>query len=265
MTRSRASTSIGAVAVFIGSSVLSGALAMPIAHADPILVPIQNAVEGLRGGSSCPALNYRGDLEGAAQGYARGGKISANGYPGTVHGYKADGDPTSEATGHLTSTAFNGIMDCKYKDFGVGMLRSGDTSTVTVALGEPTPAAPPPPPPPPVAAPAPVVPPPVAAPEPAKVAPTNAVTMNINISGLGADIAIASSADIPGSCTYRATAPLLPAVNKSFDLAPNGSMSFSTLAPPLLSTYHVVLSCKGVFDGKTVEFGHVEQDVTATG
>jgi hypothetical protein len=45
---------------------------------------------------------------------------------------------------------------------------------------------------------------------------------------------------------------------KSFDLAPNGSMSFSTLAPPL-STYHVVLPCKGVFDGKTVEFGHVEQ------
>jgi hypothetical protein len=105
----------------------------------------------------------------------------------------------------------------------------------------------------------------VAAPEPAKVAPTNAVTMNINISGLGADIAIASSADIPGSCTYKAIAPLLPAVNKSFDLAPNGSTSFSTLAPPLLSTYHVVLSCKGVFDGKTVEFGHVEQDVTATG
>jgi hypothetical protein len=263
MTRSRASTSIGAVAVFIGSSILSGALAMPIANADPILVPIQNAVEGMRGGSACPALTYRGDLEGAAQGYARGGKIAANGYPGTVHGYKADGDPTSDATDKMVSTAAGGISDCKYKDFGVGMLRTGDTSTVTVALGAPTPAAPPPPPP--VAAPAPVAPPPVAAPEPAKVAPTNAVTMNIDISGLGADIAIASSADIPGNCTYRATAPLLPAVNKSFDLAPNGSTSFSTLAPPLLSTYHVVLSCKGVFDGKTVEFGHVEQDVTANG
>jgi hypothetical protein len=98
-----------------------------------------------------------------------------------------------------------------------------------------------------------------------KVAPTNAVTMNINVSGLSANIDIASTADIPGNCTYRATAPLLPAVNKSFNLAPNGSTSFSTLAPPLLSTYHVVLSCKGQFEGKSVEFGHVEQDVTATG
>jgi hypothetical protein len=98
-----------------------------------------------------------------------------------------------------------------------------------------------------------------------KVAPTNAVTMNISVAGLTANVDIASSADIPGSCTYKATAPLLPAVNKSFDLAPNGSTSFTTLAPPLLSTYHVVLSCKGQFDGSSVEFGHVEQDVTATG
>ena len=36
-------------------------------------------------------------------------------------------------------------------------------------------------------------------------------------------------------------------------------------APPLLSTYHVVLSCKGIFDGKSVEFGHVERDVTTAG
>jgi Domain of unknown function (DUF4189) len=117
----------------------------------------------------------------------------------------------------------------------------------------------------PIAAPAPAPPPAAPAPAPKKAAPTNAVTMNIQISGVNADINIASSADIPGTCTYKATAPLLPAVNKTFDLAPNGSMSFSTLAPPLLSTYHVVLSCKGVFDGKSVEFGHVEQDVTTAG
>jgi|GEM_PF-4578551 len=63
----------------------------------------------------------------------------------------------------------------------------------------------------------------------------------------------------------KATAPLLPAVNKTFDLAPNGSTTFSLPAPPLLSTYHVVLSCKGQFDGKSVEFGHVERDVTLAG
>jgi hypothetical protein len=89
--------------------------------------------------------------------------------------------------------------------------------------------------------------------------------MNITV-GLGtADVDIANTADISGTCKYDATAPLLPGVHKTFDLAANGSTSFSTLSPPLLSTYHVVLSCKGPWNGKTVEFGHVEQDVTAAG
>lgn len=115
------------------------------------------------------------------------------------------------------------------------------------------------------AAPPPVAPPPVVVPPQARFAPLDAVTMDIAVAGLNANVNIASTAEIPGSCTYKATAPLLPAVNKSFDLAANGSTSFSTLAPPLFSTYHVVLSCMGRFDGRTVEFGHVEKDVTATG
>jgi hypothetical protein len=127
---------------------------------------------------------------------------------------------------------------------------AGGVSPPPVKAPAPAPALPPPPPPPPPAK---------------KVAPTNAVTMNIVISGINADINIASTAEIPGTCTYKATAPLLPAVNKTFDLGVNGTMGFSTLAPPLLSTYHVVLSCKGQFDGKSVEFGHVEQDVTTAG
>ena len=98
-----------------------------------------------------------------------------------------------------------------------------------------------------------------------KVAPTDAVTMNISVKIPSATVDITSSADIAGKCTYTAKAPLLPGVNKSFDLAPNGSTSFTVLAPPLFSTYHVVLSCKGPFDGATVEYGHVEQDVTAAG
>jgi hypothetical protein len=95
--------------------------------------------------------------------------------------------------------------------------------------------------------------------------PTDAVTMNINVGVGTADVDIASTASIPGTCKYDATAPLLPAVHKTIDLAANGSTSFSTLSPPPFSTYHVVLSCKGQFNGKTVEFGHVEQDVTAAG
>ncbi|MEW5812261.1 MAG: hypothetical protein AB1925_22780 [Actinomycetota bacterium] len=100
---------------------------------------------------------------------------------------------------------------------------------------------------------------------PVPVAPKNAVTMNIVISGLSANVDVASSADIPGSCTYTATAPLLPPVKKTFDLASKGSTSFTLPAPPPLSTYHVVLSCKGQFNGDTVEFGHVEKDVTLAG
>ncbi len=96
--------------------------------------------------------------------------------------------------------------------------------------------------------------------------PKDAVTMNINVGFGTADVDIANtSADISGTCTYDATAPLLPGVHKTIDLAPSGSTSFSTLSPPPLSTYHVVLSCKGPWNGKTVEFGHVEQDVTAAG
>lgn len=98
-----------------------------------------------------------------------------------------------------------------------------------------------------------------------KVAPKDAVTMNISVSIPTTTVDIASTADISGKCTYTAKAPLLPGVNKSFDLAPNGSTSFTVLSPPPFSTYHVVLSCKGPFDGSTVEYGHVEQDVTATG
>lgn len=72
---------------------------------------------------------------------------------------------------------------------------------------------------------------------------------------------VTSTADIPGNCTYAATNPVLPGVNKSFDIGPKGSASFSVLAPPPLSTYRVVVSCKGTFEGETVEFGRVEQTV----
>jgi hypothetical protein len=63
-------------------------------------------------------------------------------------------------------------------------------------------------------------------------------------------------------CTYQATNPLLPRVNKSFNIDPNGTASFPVLAPPALSTYHIVVCCHGTFDGKEVQFVHEEQDVS---
>lgn len=99
--------------------------------------------------------------------------------------------------------------------------------------------------------------------------PKDVVTMNIDV-GLGtADVNIANTnADISGSCQYDATNaanPSLFPVHKTFDLAANGSTNFTTPSPPPFTTYHVVLSCKGQWNGKTVEFGHVERDVTAAG
>ena len=131
-----------ATTALLSISAAAAMMVAPTAHADDALTPIRTAVEGIRGHSNCPALNYRADLEGAAQGYARGGKISANGYPGTVKGFKSTGDPQAEAInnllGDMSSYQFE-PLNCTYLDFGVGFLRVGETDTVTMALGIPDP------------------------------------------------------------------------------------------------------------------------------
>ena len=96
--------------------------------------------------------------------------------------------------------------------------------------------------------------------------PKDAVTMNINVGFGSTDVDIVNtSPDISGTCKYDATSPGLPGVHKTIDLEKSGSNSFTVLSPPPFATYHVVLSCNGPWNGKTVEFGHVEQDVTAAG
>jgi hypothetical protein len=98
--------------------------------------------------------------------------------------------------------------------------------------------------------------------------PKDAVTMNINVGIPTTDVNIVNTSDeISGTCKYDATSPGLPGVHKTFDLGKSGSNSFTVLSPPPFTTYHVVLSCSGPWQntGKTVEFGHVEQDVTAAG
>ncbi|MCW2511499.1 MAG: hypothetical protein JWR11_541 [Mycobacterium sp.] len=263
----RASASLAFATTFVGASVLSGLLAMPVAHADP-LDSIINTVKHDRP-ARCPALNYdNGMLEGAAQAYARSENPvdgQPAGYNGRTLAFLGSGDPQAAATTSAYSRGAGGLIsNCDFTDFGVGFIRHEDreVDVVTIVFGAPAKPAPAPV----------VVPDPVKAADPVKPAdpvaapdPVDAVTMNISVSWPNSTVDIASSAPIPGTCTYSATAPLLPAVNKTIKLAANGSTSFTTLSPPPLSTYHVVLSCKGESNGKTVEFGHVEQDVTATG
>ena len=85
--------------------------------------------------------------------------------------------------------------------------------------------------------------------------------------GLGmAKVDITNLSDVAGACAYDAsdTKGVLPSVHRDVDLAPKGTAKIGDLlAPPLMSIYHVVLSCQGGFNGKQVEFGHVEQNVSS--
>jgi len=94
--------------------------------------------------------------------------------------------------------------------------------------------------------------------------PTNAVSMNISKAGLQVKVNISSKADIPGQCTYNANEVngLGAPANRDFGIGPKGSTQLSFPAPLLAQTYHVVVSCRGDFNGQNVEFGHVEQDVS---
>jgi hypothetical protein len=96
--------------------------------------------------------------------------------------------------------------------------------------------------------------------------PVDQVRMKITTSLGMAHVAITNLSDLSGTCAYDAsdTKGILPSVHRDVDIAPKGRAPIDDLlAPPLLSTYHVVLSCKGDFNGKQVEFGHVEEDVSS--
>jgi hypothetical protein len=264
MTKTRALTSL-TVATVLGGSALLGTLVAPTAHADPILDPIAGAVNATRAQSTCSPLNYSPQLEADAQAYARrpeNDTAMPGGYPGMLKAVQSTDDPTSKATAGLIDAARPYIKDCKYKDFGVGMVRSGtDESSVAVVLGQgaPPPANNPPPPannPPPAAN----NPPPAAKPAPAPKPPTNAVTLSFGPFGLGGlPVTATNSSSIAGTCTYDST-PLN--YHHNFNLAPNSATSWSISGLPTGTTYHVVVSCTGDFNGQSVEFGHVDTNKT---
>jgi hypothetical protein len=261
----RTSVSLAFASAFVGASLLSGTLAMPIAHADDPLGPIIADITLYRSKTECPRLTYNPVLEDAAQNYARS-ENRADGIPRNYNGqtaaYLGSGDPQDSAVlSAYGRGARAAITNCVDTEFGVGFIRHDDRSVdvVTIVFGIPTKPVEAPKVPDPVAVPAPVVTP---VPEPAKVAPTDAIRVSFD-KGVLWTVNVTSTADIPGKCTYAATNPVLPGSNKNFDIGPKGSASFTVLAPPPFSTYHVVVSCSGTFDGKNVEFGHVEQDVLA--
>jgi hypothetical protein len=146
MTKTPSTASLVVVPAFV-ASFLSGTVAAPIAHADPLDGP-RAAVEKVRADSTCPPLNYNVDLENAAQQFARvrdDKNVTWPGYTGgniqMGYGY---GDPQSAAIDGMMSGEGGMIRDCRYKDYGVGFYRDGgaEIDYVSIALGE---AKPPPP------------------------------------------------------------------------------------------------------------------------
>jgi hypothetical protein len=101
--------------------------------------------------------------------------------------------------------------------------------------------------------------PPLNAAPPAPVAPHDAVTVSFgNFSPFsGLPVTVTNSAAIAGTCTYDSTPGNS---HHDFNLAPNGKTTFNITGIPTGTTYHVVVSCTGTFNGQTVEFGHVETD-----
>ncbi|WP_255507316.1 hypothetical protein [Mycolicibacterium sp. 018/SC-01/001] len=237
---------------------------MPVAHASP-LDAIRVAVNVARSQTSCGPLNYNIDLEGNAQAVAGNtapGVPPAGRYRGKVAEARMSGDPTSEATEDLINQQRPLIANCSYKDFGVGMRRSGNDefSVVGLSLGEPAAVAPPPPPrPEPAPAPAP------APPAPVETAPTNAVTLNIVREGLRAKVTVGNTSNLQAQCTYNAREVNglgLP-ISRDFGVNPKGTTPLEFAAPLIGQTYTVVVSCRADFKGQNVEIGRVQQDFSS--
>ena len=263
-------TMAGAV---VGATLLSGAGAMPTANADDPLGPIRGTVNGDRSRTGCAAFTYSQTLEDLAQtavrpGDPRGGDLS--GYPGRAKLIIGYGDPQAQAINEAyKSGAGDLIGNCSYTEFGVGFQRNENLETDSVSLVFGTPV---------TVTPAPdtsatLTPTPASrtcpagSPTPTVPAfgtcapPTNQVSVKV-VKGLQWTVDVTNASSIVGKCTFTANGPGGSLSNRTFDLAANGSTTFPIGTPLPFATYRVVTSCHGTFDGKDVEFGHDEQDVS---
>jgi hypothetical protein len=102
--------------------------------------------------------------------------------------------------------------------------------------------------------------PPPSPPLPPKQAPTNAIRVDIsNVAG-GLKVSVGNSSNIPGNCTYDATAPnsLIPPTHRDFTVGAETVTSFQISGIATGTIYNTVTACRGNFEGKDVEIGRVE-------
>lgn len=94
-------------------------------------------------------------------------------------------------------------------------------------------------------------------------APKNAIGVNFTRAPIQWTVNVTNTADIGGNCSYVATSDNgTPGASQTFTIDPKGAASFTVPAPAPFTTYRVVTSCTGLYDGQTIEFGRVEQDVS---
>lgn len=287
MIRSRASA-LAFTTAFVGASVLSGFVAMPLAHATE-LDDIAAVVKGNRP-ATCAPLVYNGALEGAAQAYARS-ENPVDGQPGGYNGktlaFLGSGDPQKAAINSAFSRGAGGLVtNCDFTEFGVGFIRyedgqplgagnrRGDDATidvVTIVFGSPPKAAAPP------VVEAPVV----EAPKPAKVpcpagSPvaevdagqvcppvvvpdvTNAISANFATGLLSVKVTVSNSSDLSAKCTYDAT-PF--DVHRDFTIAPKGEKVLNFSGVNSGTDYQVKIVCNDASGKQSVPIGTVDDTV----
>ena len=90
-----------------------------------------------------------------------------------------------------------------------------------------------------------------------KVAPTNAVTMNVKKAGLQVNVTVGNTSDLAAQCTYDATEAngLGPAVHRDFNVAAKGSTTLNFPAPLPGQSYQLVAACNADFEGQAVQIG----------
>lgn len=94
-------------------------------------------------------------------------------------------------------------------------------------------------------------------------APTDAVTLTFNPANLNVNGVFVNSSTVAGQCHYQADpVGLTVGLGKTddFALGSKATVTRSYPAPLPGSTYHVVVSCRGSFNGQQVEFGHIDQN-----
>ncbi|PEG36568.1 hypothetical protein CQY20_18380 [Mycolicibacterium agri] len=262
----------------------------PVANAAEPLAEIRGTVTKDRVAAGCEEMKYNPKLQDIA--FAVAQMIPApqhevdamiGAYRGDVRTFVGMGDPMAAAVNDAyRKGAGPAITDCYWTEYGVSFLRyeEFEEDYVGIVVGRPGVTTPPSGPgapgggakPPEQQAPAPP-PPPVKCPPggpktevPAGETcppPTNAIRVTFD-RGIGFwTVNVKNEAGIGGKCTYRATSTTgLTGASRDFDIAPNGTASFSVPAPLPLTTYEVVTSCTGEYDGKQVEFGRDVQTVS---